>query len=44
VGSITAAFGVPAGFAITGACGVVAVLALFARWRAGGRAALAAAP
>jgi predicted MFS family arabinose efflux permease len=44
VGSITAAFGVPAGFAITGACGVVAVLALFARWRAGGRAALAGAP
>jgi MFS family permease len=43
-GSTTAAFGVPAGFAITGACGIVAVLALFARWRAGGRAALAGAP
>jgi MFS family permease len=44
VGSIIAAFGVPSGFAITGTCGVVAVLALFARWRAGGRAALAGAP
>lgn len=44
VGSITAGFGVPAGFAITGTCGIVAVLALFARWRAGGRAALAGAP
>jgi MFS family permease len=43
-GSITAAFGVPTGFAITGTCGIVAVLVLFARWRAGGRAALVGAP
>ncbi|HUF92702.1 MAG TPA: MFS transporter [Candidatus Limnocylindria bacterium] len=44
VGSITAAFGVPAGFAITGTCGMVAVLALFAWWRAGGRAARTGTP
>ncbi|MEX2146731.1 MAG: MFS transporter [Candidatus Rokuibacteriota bacterium] len=44
VGSITAAFGVPAGFAITGTCGIVAVLALFAWWRAGRRAALPGTP
>jgi MFS family permease len=43
-GAVTAGLGVPAGFAITGTCGIVAVLALFGRWRGGGRAVLAGTP